>query len=176
MCPVDFKWAYLHIRPHLHTGLLFFHRDRSVITATTLSQILLSYLEWSGIKTEGITPHSLRIGAATTGAEQGASESQLKLLGHWPSGAYNGFIQPGAVEFKLQGNDRATSGGGGLSSRHPANLSSASSRCQGAHPLTSHIFVKSDTPASAVYQLTWEGVPFFLEYLIKSRFNALVES
>ncbi len=161
MCPVDFKWAYLHIRPHLHTGLLFFHRDRSVITATTLSQILLSYLEWSGIKTEGITPHSLRIGAATTGAEQGASESQLKLLGHWPRGAYNGFIQPGAVEFKLQGNDRAPSGGGGALQQASCQLELSFVEVPGRPPPDITYFCKVRHPSISSVSADMGGCPLF---------------
>ncbi len=92
VCPVSLLQAYLHIQPPPHTGPLFLNREGSVVTATTLSQILLSFLQWAGISTEGITPHSLCIGVATTAEEQGVSELQLKLLGSWQSGANNSYI------------------------------------------------------------------------------------
>ncbi len=165
VCPVSLLQAYLHIQPPPHMGPLFLHRDGSVVTATTLSQILLSSLQWAGISTEGITPHSLRIGAATTAAEQGALELQLKLLGCWQSGAYNRYIRPGAVRFKLQGYDSVTSAGGGALQQASCQLELSFAEVPGrpSPDITYHIhFLKSDTPTLAVYQLTWESVPFLV--------------
>ncbi len=104
MCLVSLLRAYLHVRPDPLTGTLFLNRDRSVVMAKLLSHIPLASLHPEAITTDGITPHSLCIGATTTTANQGALDSQLKLLGQWHSEAYNSYIHPGAVGFKLQGH------------------------------------------------------------------------
>ncbi len=81
LCPVSLLRSYLHIRPDPPTGPLFLNKDGFVVIAKVLSHILLKSFQSAGFSTMGITSHSLRIGAATVAASQGATNSQLKLLG-----------------------------------------------------------------------------------------------
>ncbi len=145
MCPFTILRAYLLLRPDPPTGPLFLNHDGSIVTAKLLSHFLSSSLQAAGQRMEGITAHSLWIGATTTAAEQGASDSQLKLLGQWNSWAYNGYICPGAVGFRIHGC-QSLSGGWGWGWL----------RCCVSHPRKSYIQYQpgKTIPASTVYQLT----------------------
>ncbi len=128
-CPVTLLKAYLQIRPGPQDGHLFRHKNGSTMSASELGQILKRTLHLAGFDTSAITPHSLRIGATTTVVSQGASLSQLKLLGRWKSDAYKSYIHP-----KTQ-NPIPFVGGGGISSIAQQHWSSAyRQRCRVAHP------------------------------------------
>ncbi len=75
LCPVSLLRSYLHNTPDPPTGPLFLNKDVSVVIAKLLSHTLLTSLQSAGFSTMGITPHSLRIGAATAAASMGASDS-----------------------------------------------------------------------------------------------------
>ena len=54
---------------------------------------LRSGLRLAGIQAENYAGHSFRIGAATTAANQGLSDSLIKTLGRWESAAYMLYIR-----------------------------------------------------------------------------------
>jgi hypothetical protein len=85
---------FLSIRPHpLHLPL-FIYRDGSYLTRQVFSRAIKQQISNIGLPTEGITPHSLRAGAATEAALRGASDSAIKQLGRWSSSAYQLYIRP----------------------------------------------------------------------------------
>ena len=64
----------------------FLTRDRFVAKVReAMSLAGLNYDDYSG--------HSVRIGAATTAAQKGISDSTIKMLGRWKSSAYTLYIK-----------------------------------------------------------------------------------
>ncbi len=50
-------------------------------------------LNSSGIPTKHFTSHSFRIGAATSAAQRGLSEHQIKILGRWTSNSFESYVR-----------------------------------------------------------------------------------
>jgi len=92
-CPVRNMQRYLAIRPHV-LGPLFLHFNHDPLTIRQVSSIMKSGVKLLGLSPSEFSPHSLRIGAATSAALGGASEESIKLMGRWQSGAFRSYIRP----------------------------------------------------------------------------------
>ena len=95
-CPVALVSGYLLMRPQF-PGPFFIHLDGTPLTTFQFRQMLRKSLEGLGISPQGFSPHSFRIGAATSAALCGLSIPQIQLLGRWTSPAVNLYIRPDKV-------------------------------------------------------------------------------
>ena len=94
LCPVAALLGYLKVRGH-KAGLLCVHKDGSPLRRSYLVKGIRRMLQgYPTIDTSKYACHRLRIGAATTAASQGVSESIIKRLGRWKSSAYQIYIRP----------------------------------------------------------------------------------
>ena len=92
LCPVSALLAYLAIRGDA-LGPLFIHQDKSPLTKHKLILMLRSTLQEAGIDATFYSGHSFRIGAATTAAACGISETVIMQMGRWRSSAYQAYIK-----------------------------------------------------------------------------------
>ncbi|XP_038064538.1 uncharacterized protein LOC119739488 isoform X1 [Patiria miniata] len=95
-CPVNMVSSYLLLRPHF-AGPFFVHVDGTPLTTYQFSQMLRKSLVALGLPPQGFSPHSFRIGAATSAALNGTPVPQIQLLGRWKSQAVNLYIRPDKV-------------------------------------------------------------------------------
>ena len=94
LCPVSALLAWLVQRKTNHTGPLFLFQSGAPLTRSTFVSCLKEALTNAGIDSTRFAGHSFRIGAATTAARRGLSDSAIKQLGRWKSTAYQRYIQP----------------------------------------------------------------------------------
>lgn len=97
LCPVSAILAYLAVRPR-NPGPLFVYQDGSPLSRRQLVTQLRSALSEAGIDTTGFSGHSFRIGAATTAASAGLSDSLIQRLGRWKSDAFKSYIRKNSKE------------------------------------------------------------------------------
>ena len=91
VCPVSAMQKYLqyHSNPN-HPSPLFIFGDLTRKVFQSYLQVLLAGLDLQYII---ITPHSFRIGAATTATAAGLPDWLIQLLGRWSSNAYQTYIR-----------------------------------------------------------------------------------
>ena len=92
VCPVMAVLGYLAIRPPTQ-GPLFIFADGAPLSRPRLVQSLKEALAAAGMDVTGFSGHSFRIGAATTAARMGVSDSLIKTLGRWKSSAFTTYIR-----------------------------------------------------------------------------------
>ncbi|XP_073768545.1 uncharacterized protein [Danio rerio] len=63
------------------------------VTRFWFQKHLKEILRLSGLSPDSFSSHSFRIGAATTAAHNGLSQSQIQALGRWSSDAFNSYIR-----------------------------------------------------------------------------------
>ena len=81
----------LAIRPS-NPGPLFVFSDSFPLSRSRLTQSICQVLSEVGVDCSGYSGHSFRIGAATTAARLGVSDSLIKTLGLWKSSAFMLYI------------------------------------------------------------------------------------
>ena len=91
LCPVSAMLAYMAIRPPI-PGPLFIFQDGSALTRDKLVTHLRQALAHVGVDASNFSGHSFRIGAATTAALAGFSDSFIQTLGRWKSSAFTAYI------------------------------------------------------------------------------------
>ncbi|ETW92411.1 MAG: hypothetical protein ETSY2_53490, partial [Candidatus Entotheonella gemina] len=92
LCPVTALLQYLTIRPG-GDGPLFIAKEGKFLTKPGLVQKVREALTAAGIDSSHYSGHSFRIGAATTAAACGVSDSLIKTLGRWSSSAFQSYIK-----------------------------------------------------------------------------------
>ena len=92
LCPVAAILGYLALRPPA-PGPLFVFGDGSPLSRPRLVQSLREVLRRAGVDVSGFSGHSFRIGAATTAARAGLSDSLIQTLGRWRSSAFMLYIR-----------------------------------------------------------------------------------
>ena len=88
LCPVTAVLGYLAIRPP-SIGPLFLFEDGIPLSRTCLITHMRAALSQAGVDTAGYSGHSFRIGAASTAARAGFSDSFIQTLGRWKSAAFS---------------------------------------------------------------------------------------
>ena len=113
-CPVSSLTGNLAIRP-TKPGPLFVFSDGSPLSRSRLMQSR-QVLSEVGVDCSGYSGHSFRIGAATTAARLGVSDSPIKTLGRWKSSAFMLYIQTArqrlarVLSLLVSGNSLGTTG------------------------------------------------------------------
>lgn len=92
VCPVSALLQYLARRPP-REGPLFIDHQGNPLTKASFTRRLRETLTRAGIDPSRYKGHSFRIGAATTAAACGISDSLIKTLGRWRSEAYQAYIR-----------------------------------------------------------------------------------
>ena len=98
LCPVLHLANYLAIRVDT-PGALFVHADGNPVRKETFRTYLNTLLKCNSLDPSLYKGHSFRIGAASWAAENGYSDSQIRLLGRWKSDAFKKYIRN--VSFSL---------------------------------------------------------------------------
>ena len=91
LCPVSAMLSYLAIRSS-EPGPLFVFADGTPLSREKLVTHLCAALSKAGISTANFSGHSFRIGAASTAARAGFSNSFIQTLGRWKSDAFTRYI------------------------------------------------------------------------------------
>ena len=92
VCPVDTLLVYLQFRG-CRPGPIFQHLDGSPVIRSEFCDWLARAIKSCGLNPDRYKGHSFYIGAASHAAECGYSETQIRLLGQWKSGAFKKYIR-----------------------------------------------------------------------------------
>ena len=92
MCPVKAVLMYIVTRG-FRDRPLFINLDGTPLTQQQLIGSLRNVLTNAGIDCTQYYGHSFRIGAATTAAAKGISDSTFKVFGRWSSDSYKRYIR-----------------------------------------------------------------------------------
>lgn len=92
LCPVRTISRYISWRGSMQ-GPLFRHKDGTSVTRKQFSDLLKSALTFSGQQAERFNTHSFRIGGTTHMAQEGSSDSQIRLAGRWASNAFQAYTR-----------------------------------------------------------------------------------
>ena len=95
LCPVAAMLSWL-VRRGNSSGPLFLFQSGKPLTRSSFVSCLKQALAAAGFDSTRFSGHSFRIGAATTAAKCGLSDSTIKQLGRWRSVAYQRYIRPTA--------------------------------------------------------------------------------
>jgi len=90
--PITAVLSYLAARGS-QSGPLFVWRDGRPLTRAQLVAMLRATLAQAGVDYTRYAGHSFRIGAATTAAAKGMSESMIQTLGRWASDSFKRYIR-----------------------------------------------------------------------------------
>ncbi|MGH0166014.1 UNVERIFIED_CONTAM: hypothetical protein FKN15_049976 [Acipenser sinensis] len=94
LCPSSALTKYLTIRNScLPSDPLFIDSLRIVITRHWFASHLNTLLSRSGLSPQFYSPHSFRIGAATSAAHNGINQHLIKPMGCWSSSAVEAYIR-----------------------------------------------------------------------------------
>lgn len=92
-CPVQLIMSYLKLRGSTN-GPLFIHGNGVPVTREEVAKALKDTLTLINYDPNKYNTHSFRIGRLCQAAENGASETQLRLLGRWKSNAFLSYLRP----------------------------------------------------------------------------------
>ena len=93
LCPVAAILAWLVKRGNA-SGPLFHFQAGHPLSCSSFVRSLKEVLASANIDSSGFTCHSFRIGAATSAANRGMTDAQIKQLGRWKSDTYQRYIRP----------------------------------------------------------------------------------
>ena len=91
-CPLQIMKTYLSMRGAT-AGPLFLYCPSMPVTCAKFNEQLRGALQFCHFCPKQFKSHSFRIGAATTAAAQGMSDSQIRSLGRWSSDAFMKYIR-----------------------------------------------------------------------------------
>ena len=102
-CPVGLLVRYLSGRRRCRQDdYLFVTPSGRPVQAQDVRILLRSTLTALGRDPTKYSTHSFRVGGATTAAQQGASDAQLRMLGRWSSSAFLSYVRPRAFSFNYK--------------------------------------------------------------------------
>lgn len=92
LCPVAAVLAYMKVRG-AGVGPFFTFANGKPLTRTRFVLEVRAALREANVDCSRYSGHSFRIGAATTAARKGISDTTIKMLGRWKSSAYQLYIR-----------------------------------------------------------------------------------
>ena len=92
LCPVRAYQNYACLRGR-SPGPLFIFPDGTPVSRSFFAGQLNTALRWAKLDPNRYKGHGFRLGAATTAAENGMSETQIQAMGRWKSTAYKKYIR-----------------------------------------------------------------------------------
>lgn len=92
LCPVKALQDYVAFRGTI-PGRLFLDERGEPYTIPRFRSQLAKVVRAAGLQSCGITPHSFRVGAATTAAALGLPEETIQRMGRWTSRAFFRYIK-----------------------------------------------------------------------------------
>ena len=92
LCPVAALLTYLNVRGS-HPGPVFVWKSGTPLSKIKFVEEVRLALEAAHLPAKDFAGHSFRIGAATTAASAGLSDSAIQTLGRWKSSAYLLYIR-----------------------------------------------------------------------------------
>ena len=92
MCPVAAILSYMAVRPDTPGQLFIYHNNRPLSRDDLVTAVRDSLSSLRGLEVSQFNGHSFRIGAATTAAQVGISDSLIQTLGRWKSSAFLSYI------------------------------------------------------------------------------------
>ena len=92
LCPLAAMLPYLVLRGN-ELGPLFRWKNQKGLAREELVSKLRQVLRRAGVECSRYSGHSFRIGAATTAAARGVSDSTIQTLGRWASDAFTRYIR-----------------------------------------------------------------------------------
>ena len=91
-CPLRTLSAFLTLRG-AHPGPLFTTPNKSAVNCRDFANELRTVVLHLGLNEKRYTPHSFRIGGASSLAAAGASDAQIRQAGRWASSAFLNYIR-----------------------------------------------------------------------------------
>ena len=91
-CPVALLSQYFTLRG-VRPGAIFLSEDGLPVSRSFFSNQLLRACHLCGLDPSRYKGHSFRIGAASYAADQGFSDTQIRILGRWKSNAFMRYIR-----------------------------------------------------------------------------------
>lgn len=92
LCPVRALSSYLCLRG-VNSGSLFIDSNKEPISVARFRSELARVVQAANLASRGITPHSFRVGAATSAAALGIPEETIQRMGRWSSRAFMRYIK-----------------------------------------------------------------------------------
>lgn len=92
ICPVDYLLRYFDVRG-TNEGPLFIDGNRQAVSRSNFIKLLGQCLRACNLDPQRYKGHSFRIGAATYAAQNGLSDTRIRLLGRWKSEAFKKYIR-----------------------------------------------------------------------------------
>ena len=99
-CPVNYLQRYCSMRGTT-PGALFCFADGSPVKTSHFTQQLRQALNFCGLDSSKYKSHSFRIGAASSAANNGLSDAQIRHLGRWKSDAFKLYIRQSSEGCKI---------------------------------------------------------------------------
>lgn len=92
LCPVKAMRSYLQLRGN-NPGPLFLSEEGFPLSIMSFRSELAKAVRAANLSSWGITPHSSRVGAATSAAALGIPEETIQHMGRWTSRAFMSYIK-----------------------------------------------------------------------------------
>ena len=91
-CPIQLLLDYLALRGR-QVGAIFVMQTGAPVTRDAFTSQLSEAIRLCGLDPSRYKGHSFRIRAASHAAEQGMSDSQIRIVGRWKSNAFQKYIR-----------------------------------------------------------------------------------
>ncbi len=90
-CPIKLLLDYLALCGR-QVGAIFMTQTEALVTRDVFTSQLSEAIRLCGLDPSRYKGHTFRIGTASHAAEQGMSDSQIRIVGRWKSNAFQKYI------------------------------------------------------------------------------------
>ena len=96
LCPVTAIQLYCRVRPSVN-GQFFVNNKGHPVTDKHFRKVFKKCISKLNLNPSAYTPHSFRIGGATSAHLHNLSDSKIRHLGRWKSNAFLKYIRPSKI-------------------------------------------------------------------------------